>query len=447
MWSINSQALWQHGMIALLFSLLFYIIVQNERKAELWTPVLLGICSALLVFTRPADMFLALPAFVYAAGKKTRFFLTCCISAGITALPFVIYNESIAGNIFGGYSNLLSQFGFGFQTLEHFAGVLISPSRGLFVFTPIAILCILGFFQIRSRITNTDLQKVFYSFGIAFVLEVLVYSTFNCWWGGTTYGPRFFGGSLPLIFVLVGIYLDSIGEGGRGGTDNHPKPVNILILVIGALILWSVFVQVVGAFYYPNGNWNDSPPFMIGSFAGTDTTRLWDVPDNQIFRTFNAGPIIINPVNLVQNLQRKNDIIDPATDFPIRLGLNLQDGWGGLEYRDGMPVRSVADYSSISVQYMRYSLGENNCTLTIMASGKDSPKTLEIYVNRKFIARYPVSTQNTEITVPVSLKSSLRLGNNLIELRVPENCIGTGGSGKTDQGCLDIRKIRISRVA
>jgi hypothetical protein len=445
MWSINSQALWQHGMIALLFSILFYLVVRNEKQEDFRIYILLGIFSALLVFTRPSDMFLALPTFVYTAFRKRPYFLTYCVSGIITALPFLMYNESAAGNIFGGYGSLLSEFSFGFQALVHLAGVLISPNRGLFIYTPIALLSLLGILKIKSRIKNPELQRLFYCFGIAFILEILVYSTFNCWWAGTTYGPRFFSGSLPLIFILAGIFLDSLGD-----SDNNDRrdsaSARIVCLVIVSLILWSVFVQIVGAFYYPNGNWNDSPStFMAGPFAQTDTTRLWDFTDTQIFRTFHAGPILINPINVIQNLQQNNDIIDPATDFAIRMGTNLQDGWGRLEYRDAQPVRTVSNYSSVSVQYMRYSLGKNDCTLTLVASGKDTPKTLEIFVNGESVGNHTVQTRFTEFTIPISLKSSLRLGNNLIELKVPENCNNMADTDTIDLECLDIQKIKISR--
>lgn len=445
MWSINSQALWQHGMIALLFSILFYLVVRNEKQEDFRIYILLGICSALLVFTRPSDMFLALPTFVYTAFRKRPYFLTYCVSGIITALPFLMYNESAAGNIFGGYGSLLSEFSFGFQALVHLAGVLISPNRGLFIYTPIALLSLLGILKIKSRIKNPELQRLFYCFGIVFILEILVYSTFNCWWAGTTYGPRFFSGSLPLIFILAGIFLDSLGD-----SDNNDRrdsaSARIVCLVIVSLILWSVFVQIVGAFYYPNGNWNDSPStFMAGPFAQTDTTRLWDFTDTQIFRTFHAGPILINPINVIQNLQQNNDIIDPATDFAIRMGTNLQDGWGRLEYRDAQPVRTVSNYSSVSVQYMRYSLGKNDCTLTLVASGKDTPKTLEIFVNGESVGNHTVQTRYTEFTIPISLKSSLRLGNNLIELKVPENCNNMADTDTIDLECLDIQKIKISR--
>lgn len=445
MWSINSQALWQHGMIALLFSILFYLVVRNEKQEDFRIYILLGIFSALLVFTRPSDMFLALPTFVYTAFRKRPYFLTYCVSGIITALPFLMYNESAAGNIFGGYGSLLSEFSFGFQALVHLAGVLISPNRGLFIYTPIALLSLLGILKIKSRIKNPELQRLFYCFGIAFILEILVYSTFNCWWAGTTYGPRFFSGSLPLIFILAGIFLDSLGNSDKNDRGDSTS-ARIVCLVIVSLILWSVFVQIVGAFYYPNGNWNDSPStFMAGPFAQTDTTRLWDFTDTQIFRTFHAGPILINPINVIQNLQQNNDIIDPATDFAIRMGTNLQDGWGRLEYRDAQPVRTVSNYSSVSVQYMRYSLGKNDCTLTLVASGKDTPKTLEIFVNGESVGNHTVQTRFTEFTIPISLKSSLRLGNNLIELKVPENCNNMADTDTIDLECLDIQKIKISR--
>ncbi|MDD1728688.1 MAG: glycosyltransferase family 39 protein [Methanospirillum sp.] len=447
MWSINSQALWQHGMIALLFSIGFYLIIRNERQTDSRIFILLGICSGLLVFTRPADAFLVLPAFVYAALKRREDFVTYCVSAGIATFPIVIYNESVAGNLFGGYSNLLSEFSFGLPTLVHMAGLLISPNRGLFVFTPIAILALLGIFQIRSTIKNLTLQRVFISCGIAFILEILVYSAFDCWWAGTTYGPRFLAGSLPLIFILVGIFLDS-----QISTDEKRKDglssAKIVWGIVIVLVAWSIFVQVVGAFYYPNGNWNDSPSTftLVGSnFATADTSRLWSITDNQIFTTFNAGPIIINPINILENLQRKNDIIDPSTDFPIRIGTNFNNGWSKLEYHEGHPFRTIANYSSVSIQYMRYSLVQNNCTLLIVASAVDSPKTLEVTVNGKSAGNLTVPDHYTELSLPVKLKSSLRLGNNLIEFRVPDECNTAKGIRVPEQECLTIQNIKINR--
>ena len=39
---------------------------------------------------------------------------------------------------------------------------------------------------------------------------------------------------------------------------------DLLILgIISILLIWSVFVQLVGAFYYPNGNWDGEPNVVV----------------------------------------------------------------------------------------------------------------------------------------------------------------------------------------
>jgi len=449
MWSINSQALWQHGMIAFLFSVLFALIVRNEEKNDLRIAAALGICSSLLVFARPADMFLALPAFVYALLYGRKFFAVYLSAGFLAALPVVSYNELAAGGLFGGYGSLLSEFSFGIPSVAlHMAGVLVSPSRGLLVFTPVVLLAIPGILMVRSRVAGPLLQKTLWCFGIALILEILVYSAFNCWWAGTTYGPRFLAGSLPLIFVPVGIALDGIADRLQEGQKARSPRAKVLLLLLALLVAWSVFVQVVGAFYYPNGNWNDSPATFTAekSFIKADTSRLWDVSDNEISRTFLAGPIIVNPVNLIQNIGRTGDIIDPATDFPLRIGMNFGEGWSGLQEVNGTPFRTTGDRATLYVQYMRYSLGDNNCTMTVDAAAVSLPATLEIAVNGEPAGTASLSAEPAEFFLPVNLKSSLRLGTNVIQFRVP-GCPQSEGTGQGSDACVAVRKIRINRIA
>ncbi len=448
MWSINSQALWQHGTIAFLFAILFFFIVRNEENGDWRNFVALGICSSLLVFARPADLFLALPAFVYAAQNGRKYLGWYLGSAIPVALPFVAYNLMAAGTIFGGYGGLLTEFSFTVQAVSvHMAGVLVSPSRGLLVFTPLVLLAVPGVLMVRSRIASPVLQRTFWCFFIALLLEIFVYSSFNCWWGGTTYGPRFFAGSLPLIFVLSGIALDGIAESRERKGSARPRADAVLLLLI-FLVAWSVFVQIVGAFYYPNGNWNDSPPtFTAGTpFAQADTARLWDVRDNQIARTFLAGPIVVNPVMLLSNLGRSGDIVDPATDFAIRLGIAFGDGWSEPGYSNGTPFRLIGDHATLSVQYLRYSIGENACTLTLVASAVDTPKTLDVAVNGEPAGTVRLPAESTEVTIPIRLNPSLRLGNNVIQFHV-QDCPQSDSGISTARGCIAVRNLRITRNA
>jgi hypothetical protein len=442
-WSINSQALWQHGLVALFLTLIFFFIVKNEEKEQVLNYIFLGLCSGLLALSRPSDMILVIPAVVYIFYKSypgnVKSGLAYCLAAIVGALPFIAYNMSVFHSLFGGYNNSLASFEFDSQILVHFIGLLFSPNRGLFIFTPVALLAVFGILRISS-VPNRGLRLALYSFAVSLVLEITVYAAFQFWWGGDTYGPRFLVGALPIFGIFTGMFLDPLVSPGDRKIQKRPLKEKILIVVITLFVIWSVFVQVVGCFYYPNGNWNDSPPLT--------EERLWNVTDTQILRTFDAGPIIVNPVAIVQNLERRNDIIDPSTDFAIRIGLEFNEGWGPLEIQDGQPVRAISNYSRFSVQYMKYSLTPNNCTLSIVASGISSPEDLQISVNNEFIGEYPVPANYTRINVPVVLKSSLRLGVNTIEFRVPDSCSATTsppGCENSGSPVITIRSIKITK--
>ena len=64
----------------------------------------------------------------------------------------------------------------------------------------------------------------------------------------------------------------------------------LYLSLIALLFVWSIFVQAVGAFCYPNGNWDDTPQ-SVDQYP----ERLWNWNDTQIGRSFHSGPIIVNP--------------------------------------------------------------------------------------------------------------------------------------------------------
>jgi len=428
MWSICSQALWQHGMVALLFSVMFFIIVTNEKNEHLRNYLLLGACSGLLVFNRPSDSFMVLPVIAYIFYKNIKSFIVYCLAALVVSLPVLYYNLSVFHNIFGGYSSMATGVGFGTeiftplvatQILTQAIGLLFSPQLGLFIFTPIALIAIFGFFKIYS-IPKKTLRVFLYSFAAALIMETFIFAlwfwNFHMHAGnapGIMFGPRYFSGFLPVICILIGIGLNSLWTPETSKINGASIKKILVISIISLFVIWSVFAQIVGAFYYPNGNWQEFPKFTID--------QMGNVTDTPIIKTFNEGPIIINPINILQNLERRNDIIDPMTDFAIKIGTNFDKGWGSLEYNESQPDRTIGNYSSISVQYMRYSLTENNCTLSMVAASKNEPRTMMIYVNHKFVNNVSITSDYGEIKTPVILKSSLRLGNNLVEFKVPDN--------------------------
>ena len=147
-WSISSQALWQHGTVELLLILLIYIIVRNEKKEGSMNILILGIVSGLFIFNRPPDSVLLIPVVFYILWYQ-RAKLIQYISGGlIGGLPFLYYNYSVFGNVFGGYNENIKFFIMSTGFIKNFIGLLIAPNVGLFIFCPVLILALTGFFKL-----------------------------------------------------------------------------------------------------------------------------------------------------------------------------------------------------------------------------------------------------------------------------------------------------------
>jgi hypothetical protein len=276
-----------------------------------------------------------------------------------------------------------------------FVGLLASPSRGIFIYTPIIVFSILGYSKI-SKLSNEIVKNFLLISGISILGQILLYSAFVCWWGGWSYGPRFLTGILPVLFIFLGLYL-------KDAHMNIKQKKNLFIIFIfSILLIWSIFVQFVGAFYYPNGDWDGSP-----NNVDQHPEKCWYWNDTQIMRSFNAG--IISPGNCIKDLQA---IANPPNEI-VAKG-NLGKGWHGIEIWDGMSTRWMENDSLITI----YSSENRTATLSLNALSFYRNRTLEISCNGVHLARAAVPTGFVNVSVPMHLAK----GENTIRLHVPEGC-------------------------
>lgn len=281
-WAIGSQALWQHGMVELILSIMLFLAISNYRKYEVKNVFLMGSLTGLLFFVRPPDIVLAIPVIFYVLSlKKLQSYVCYFLPAVLISLPFLAYNYYFFGSIFGWYENNLVNI-FSHNILNAFLALVISPNRGIFIYSPILLLSLAGAYYIaRNKDLACGVKYFLLLFPVSIFISVLSYSGYVNWWGGWCYGYRYLIGTLPLYAFLLGGFFDRL-------LKMRPGHVRTLIcLVVLLLIIWSVFVQVVGAFYYPDGSWDSQPS--IDANAG----RVWDYHDLQIVKTFNAGPFIL----------------------------------------------------------------------------------------------------------------------------------------------------------
>ena len=108
---------------------------------------------------------------------------------------------------------------------------------------------------------------------VALAARFLIPVVASDWWAGWCFGPRYATDLLPfLAWFLVAAWARI---GARG----------VLRWAFGATVALALWVQVVGAFYYPVGNWDALP-------VDVDVApeRIWDWSDTQVLRSWRAGP-------------------------------------------------------------------------------------------------------------------------------------------------------------
>jgi len=246
-WSVSSQALWQHGTVELLLILLIYLVIRNERERSRNTIIFMGLLTGLFLFNRPPDAVLLIPIIGYIVWYERQNLPVYAVSAAITGLPFLAYNLSTFGTVFGGYSQNLGFFSFSLESIGNFAGLLVSPNVGLLVFSPVLLLSVFGYLKLQT-IPAVRVRQVLVVFGPAIVLEILVYSFFGLWESSVafSYGQRFLTGFVPVLAILVGIALHEFFTAGPVTSRTR-----VIRAVIVLLILSSAIIQAVGVFFYP----------------------------------------------------------------------------------------------------------------------------------------------------------------------------------------------------
>ena len=267
-WSISSQAMWQHTFGGVVIIGCFYFLERWEATKEpLWLWYIGAAASAALLI-RPSNIFLiaALMAAVWIQGGHRRDLGRVVVPAMAALALLIPYNLLATGNVTGRYSPEELTVG----DLRGWAGILVSPGRGLLVYTPIALVALAAFLPIarKKRIEHRALFTAAVLFAAG---QIVLLGALPAWWGGYCWGPRYFTEALPGLFVLIALAMPAI----RGWTR----------YAFAATALYCFFIQALGVYYYPKGHWDHLPVSVDQA-----PERLWDWRDNPIVRTLHGGP-------------------------------------------------------------------------------------------------------------------------------------------------------------
>ncbi|RJP76959.1 MAG: hypothetical protein C4524_09430 [Candidatus Zixiibacteriota bacterium] len=263
-WSVASRAMWQHGpsMFLLSLALLFLIRAQKDERWVKYT----GFILAYAYFIRPTNVIPAMFFTLYILLYHRRRFLVYGMMALPVFLFFFYYNFITYGAVFPKY--FTPHLFDGTQRFtQALIGHVISPARGLLVFSPIFLFSLAG---IYLKISRRQLLPLDFFLLAIMGSHWLLISYFPHWWGGHSYGPRLWADMVPFFCYFLIPFFNAFGN----------LPFKRVVLPVFAVLLGlSIFIHSRGAFMTEAVKWNQVP-------ANVDKhpERLWDWSDLQFLR-------------------------------------------------------------------------------------------------------------------------------------------------------------------
>ena len=280
-WNTASQTLWQTESAVFGLALAVLAFAAPRDRIGLRGAAAIAIGLGLAGVTRPQlAPLIAVMLIGTCARSRPRDAIAALLLLGAFAAAICATNLRWFGSVLGALPLLQeinsqvhatgASFG---ATLEGAAGLLVSPNRGLVVFSPIVLIALAG---IRAAVSEGWRGPLFWCVA-ALAAQFALYSTYAVWWGGHTYGPRYLIDVLPLAVPLAAAAM------------SRPAIAPSAKLLAAAALVWSMAVAATGAFCYPHDMWNTDP-----LDVDRHHRRLWEVSDTQIRRCWTRG---VSPQN------------------------------------------------------------------------------------------------------------------------------------------------------
>lgn len=265
-WSTASRALYQHGPSMLCIAVTIHLLVVARSRPRL--AFLAGLPAAFAYVVRPTNLLLVAAVAGYTLHRHRREFPASAACTVAVLGAFAAYNLSSFGSLLPSYYRLRPPPP-DWEVLKAMAGNLVSPSRGLLVFTPVFLFSVAGAAMSLRSGRLRPLPAYLAGWAAAHLTAVSLYTSF--WWGGYSYGPRLTSDLAPvLVFFLIPL-LEAWRRSGWSW-----RPAQLLFL---ASLAASVLIHGHGALSFAPHTWNTVPVSV-----DAEPERVWDWRDPQFLR-------------------------------------------------------------------------------------------------------------------------------------------------------------------
>jgi len=213
LWTVGSQALWQHGPAA--FCLVSAIALLHPEPVPRSRLVLAGLAATGLFACRLTDGIFTLVFALWVGRTQHRGLLWFLPLPFVGAVVLVFYNFIFFDAFTGGQRELEAlhprfhgvRGTFTGSLIDGAAGTLFSPSRGLLVYSPWIAVAVAAAAvpDVARRLASNRLISLLL---LALLPYLFLFSKYSVWWGGHCFGPRYWTDVMPLFAILLAFGLD-----------------------------------------------------------------------------------------------------------------------------------------------------------------------------------------------------------------------------------------------
>lgn len=273
LFSTASRVMWTHTWGVCLLSAALLLLVRGALARPVH-PVLLATLLSWLYFTRPTFSISIVGVTLYVLFAHPRAFCTYAITGAAWFAGLVWFSQATSDGLLPPYFRLGSVLSLrGFP--EGMAGVLVSPSRGLLVYSPVTIAAAWLAVRARRRTAHAGLLVLAAAMSAGHLIAIGLFPT---WAGGACYGARYATDAVPWMFLLGVLGLRTAIDSGSCSP--------LARAATAVLIAASVLVQAPGAMSHTTWLWN----------LNQDPRHVWDWSDPQFWHWELKVPGFLKPL-------------------------------------------------------------------------------------------------------------------------------------------------------
>jgi hypothetical protein len=244
--STEATALWSHDFASLFGLIAIFASLRADKSGSAPPGYGIGLALFAAYLCRPTLSLLVpfLLVFVFLVARREALKAAAVVAFGLAL--FMAWSLRTFGKPFPEYYGPERLAGSDY--LVAVVGNLVSPSRGLLVFSPILLLPL--FFLRDVTIALKASPKLLLIAGAWPLAHFLLVSRLHHWWGGYSFGPRFMTDLLPGLFLLLCLCV-------RGALERKSR---LLWPVFGVLTAVSCAINTgQGLYNHAPKAWNAEP--------------------------------------------------------------------------------------------------------------------------------------------------------------------------------------------